>query len=107
MVRAGVVKHPKDWLHGGYMKIQNPPSHYAIINLPARAMLCGFKSIKSLQDAYWEWIETALKIRLVIENPFGQITLPSVVMVLLKRITRDWVCWYMVVHVKLRGGVLF
>ena len=61
---TGVVKHPKDWLHGGYVEIQNPPSRYAIINLPVCAMLCGFKSIKSLQDAHWEWIETALKKRL-------------------------------------------
>ena len=104
---TGVVKHPKDWLHGGYVEIQNPPSHYAIINLPARAMLCGFKSIKSPQDAHWKWIETALKEKTRQREPFGQIALPSVVMVLLQRFTRDWVCWNTVVQVKLRGRVLF
>ncbi len=61
MVRAGVVKHPKDWLQGGYVEIQNPPSRYAIINLPALAHLCNFKSIKSLQDAHRQWVETAIK----------------------------------------------
>ncbi len=35
MVRAGVVTHPKDWLQGGYIEIQNPPSRYSIINLQA------------------------------------------------------------------------
>ena len=61
MIRAGVVKHPKDWSQGGYTEIQNPPGRYAIINMPALAQLCGFKNIESLQDAHRQWVETALK----------------------------------------------
>jgi len=60
MVRAGVVKHPKDWLQGGYVEIQNPPSRYGIINLPVLAQLCGFKNIPSLQDAHRHWLETGV-----------------------------------------------
>ncbi len=61
MVRAGVIEHPKDWPQGGYTEIQNPPSRYAIINLPALAQLCDFENIESLQDAHRQWVETALK----------------------------------------------
>ncbi|MGD9900789.1 MAG: hypothetical protein AB7T22_16810 [Calditrichaceae bacterium] len=32
MVRAGVVKHPKDWEHGGYNEIQNPKKRYRMID---------------------------------------------------------------------------
>ena len=67
---TGVVKHPKDWLHGGYVDIQNLPSRDAIINLSARAMLCGFKSIKSLKNAHWKWVETALKEKTHQREPF-------------------------------------
>jgi hypothetical protein len=28
MVRAGVVKHPRDWEHSGYREIHKPPSRY-------------------------------------------------------------------------------
>ncbi|MCK4865965.1 MAG: transposase [Gammaproteobacteria bacterium] len=61
MVRAGVVKHPKDWQHGGYIEIQNPPSRYSIINLAALVPLCGFSNIASLQGAHRQWVETALE----------------------------------------------
>lgn len=61
MVRAGVVKHPGDWLHGGYVEIQHPPSRYAIINLPVLIKLCQFKSLESFQAAHRQWVDTALE----------------------------------------------
>jgi hypothetical protein len=33
MVRAGVVKHPREWENSGYREIQKPPSRYGIIDL--------------------------------------------------------------------------
>jgi len=32
MVRAGVVKHPKGWLHSGYQQIQNLRGHLSLIS---------------------------------------------------------------------------
>ncbi len=32
MVRAGVVNHPGDWIHGGYQEIQNTPDRYRTID---------------------------------------------------------------------------
>ena len=31
MVRAGVVKHPSLWPHGGYQEIQHPRKRYRIV----------------------------------------------------------------------------
>ena len=38
MVRAGVVEHPRQWPHGAYHEIQQPPARYRIID---RQALCG------------------------------------------------------------------
>jgi putative transposase len=35
MVRGGIVKHPAEWVHGGYQKIQLSPKRYRIIDIPA------------------------------------------------------------------------
>jgi putative transposase len=35
MVRAGVVKHPAEWAHGGYREIQLSPKRYRIIDITA------------------------------------------------------------------------
>jgi len=37
MVRAGVVRHPDEWIYGGYHEIQNPKQRYSLINRPQRA----------------------------------------------------------------------
>ncbi|NOZ09521.1 MAG: transposase [Gammaproteobacteria bacterium] len=61
MVRAGVVRHPAHWCDSGYRDIQNPPSRYAIIDLPALVQVLGFTSLKQLQAAHRSWIEAALE----------------------------------------------
>lgn len=70
MVRAGVVKHPKDWLQGGYVEIQNPPTRYAIINLPVLVELCDFKSIHLFQTAHLQWVDEALQNTAKQREPF-------------------------------------
>ena len=35
MVRAGVVKHPAQWPHSGYLEIQQPPERYRVVDLLA------------------------------------------------------------------------
>ena len=61
MVRAGVVKHPIDWVHGGYSEIQDPPHRYRIIDIPVLMQLCGVGSITELQQQRRVWLENELQ----------------------------------------------
>lgn len=60
MVRAGVVSHPRDWVHGGYREIQQPPKRYRVIDLEKLSALCGFTRITDFQHAHRDWVNTAL-----------------------------------------------
>jgi hypothetical protein len=50
MVRAGVVKHPREWEHSGYREIQKPPSRYGIIDLLELNASFGFADAAQLQE---------------------------------------------------------
>jgi hypothetical protein len=41
MVRAGVVRHPGDWMYGGYHEIQNSKQRYSLINRQKLKALLG------------------------------------------------------------------
>ncbi len=60
MMRAGVVRHPADWPHGGYRDIHDPPQRYALIDLVELSESCGFERIENFQCNHRQWIETAL-----------------------------------------------
>jgi putative transposase len=60
MVRAGVVKHPSEWLQGGYNEIQAPPQRYAIVDREALKELLAFRSETDLAVAHRDWVEEAL-----------------------------------------------
>ena len=60
MVRAGVVKHPKEWSCSGYHEIQTPPDRYRIIDLGRLSRKLGFQSVFDFQKQHHEWIEQAL-----------------------------------------------
>ena len=60
MVRAGVVRHPAAWAHGGYREIQNPPERYTLIELADLSASCGFASVVDFQRAHRQWVEDAL-----------------------------------------------
>lgn len=60
MVRAGRVRHPREWAYGGYNEIQRPPKRYTIIDLPCLAELCGFEQVPAFQQAHKQWIDAAL-----------------------------------------------
>jgi REP element-mobilizing transposase RayT len=60
MVRAGVVRHPAEWAHGGYREIQRPPERYTVIELADLSALCGFAKIEDFQRAHRQWVEEAL-----------------------------------------------
>ena len=61
MVRAGVVYHPKHWLHGGYREIQSPPLRYRIIDLPTLMVLCGASSLSDLQQQLRERVAQGIQ----------------------------------------------
>ena len=61
MVRAGVVGHPVDWEHGGYLEIQNPPERYRIIDHDVLCELSGVHSFEDYQVSHREWVSDALK----------------------------------------------
>lgn len=60
MVRAGVVLHPGEWQHGGYMEIQQPPRRYRIINIPELMKLFAFTTIEELQTQHQTWVAQEL-----------------------------------------------
>jgi putative transposase len=55
MVRAGAVRHPMWWRHGGYTEIQNPPQRYRLIDTDALVDLVGAGSLTALQAAQRQW----------------------------------------------------
>ena len=60
MVRAGVVAHPKDWKHGGYIEIQLPRRKNILIDYEKLFRLAGFKDFASFQEAHYGWVEAAV-----------------------------------------------
>jgi putative transposase len=59
MVRAGVVRHPREWEESGYHEIQNARRRYRIID---RGALSGLLDVSEdrLATVHGEWIESAL-----------------------------------------------
>ena len=56
MVRAGVVKHPREREHSGYREIQKPPSRYGNIDLLELNALFGFADAAQFQETHRQWI---------------------------------------------------
>jgi putative transposase len=61
MVRAGVVSHPAQWPHAGYVEIQVPRARYSIIAAARLASLCGFSDLDRFQTAHRRWVQEALE----------------------------------------------
>ena len=61
MVRAGVVRHPGEWMYGGYHEIQSPKQRYSLINRPKLAALLGIKDTDVLSEYHRNWVEEILK----------------------------------------------
>lgn len=60
MVRARVVEHPAQWVHGGYKEIQAPRRKCILIDYERLQKLCGFDQYESFQTAHRQWVETAV-----------------------------------------------
>jgi len=61
MVRAGVVKHPGEWVHGGYHEIQGKRRRNTLLALDVLAEAVEMESSERLAEAHREWIEEALR----------------------------------------------
>lgn len=60
MIRAGVVGHPREWLHGGYREVQFTPQRYRITDIPALMQLCGVENPRELRSQRRLWLENEL-----------------------------------------------
>ena len=61
MVRAGAVKHPKDWEFCGYNEILDPPKRYRLIDRNALLSCCGITDQDEFRTYYNDLIEYTLK----------------------------------------------
>ena len=62
MVRAGVVNHPKEWIHSGYYEIHHPPQRKGIIDYQRLVEVCGLRDDASFQELHQHWVETQLSM---------------------------------------------
>ncbi len=60
MVRAGVVKHPSEWLFCGYNEIQAPSQRYNLIDRKGLMALFGIDDSDRLSEVYQGWVEDVL-----------------------------------------------
>ena len=61
MVRAGVVKHPSEWPHGGYNEIQSPRRKNVIIAYDRLRQLAGFKDYEAFVSAHRKWVHDSIR----------------------------------------------
>ena len=60
MVRAGAVKHPKDWEFCGYNEILDPPRRYRLIDQKALLSSCGITDPDEFRTYYKDLVEYTL-----------------------------------------------
>jgi len=61
MVRAGVVRHPKDWPHSGYHEIQQPRSRYRILDEASLLALTNSQSANALSQQHQDWVNDEIR----------------------------------------------
>ena len=61
MVRARVLQHHGEWVHGGYREIQNPKQRYTLIDRQKLTALLGIKVSDHLTEYHRKWVEEVLK----------------------------------------------
>ena len=63
MVRAGVVRHPREWMYGGYHEIQKPKQRYSLINRQRLTALLEIKDEDKLPEYHRNWVEEIIQNR--------------------------------------------
>ena len=61
MVRAGVVRHPSEWLFSGYNEIQAPKRKKVLINYERLRKVLGFDTYEELKNSHKKWVECCLE----------------------------------------------
>jgi len=61
MVRAGVVRHPREWPHGGYKEICSPRQRYSLIHWRSLLSALEVRDRDNLKQIYPEWVEEGMK----------------------------------------------
>ena len=61
MLRAGVIKHPSEWVESGYNEIQKPGKRYKIINREILMSLLNISNETSLKQQHKLWIDEKIK----------------------------------------------
>jgi len=61
MVRAGVVTHPKAWVHCGYHEIIKPKQRYKLVNRDELMRLMDMPDDCDFSKHYANWINAAIK----------------------------------------------
>lgn len=69
MVRAGVVHHPAEWMHSGYVETLNPRDRYQRLDLNILVGLVGATSVGSLSTQRALWVDEALDLEQLERNP--------------------------------------
>jgi putative transposase len=69
MVRAGVVSHPDEWTHGGYVEIQTPPARHGVTDIGELCDLFGFGGLAGLQAAQRGWVEDSMRSEARAQTP--------------------------------------
>jgi REP element-mobilizing transposase RayT len=62
MVRAGAVRHPFEWPHGGYREILSPKERYRIIDISRLMEISGVATISELQMQRTKWVADELAL---------------------------------------------
>lgn len=60
MVRAGVVRHPKDLPFGGYRHILTPPKRYRLTDNKRLMKLMNIWEVEQFRETYRNWIDAAI-----------------------------------------------
>jgi putative transposase len=60
MVRAGAVKHPKDWKTSGFFELTSNKARYRKIDESAICEFCGFRDIQAFRKSYLDEINSKL-----------------------------------------------
>ncbi|MDH5229147.1 MAG: transposase [Gammaproteobacteria bacterium] len=68
MVRAGVVAHPSEWLHGGFQQIAHPTKQSHIIDQAALNELAGVKYFNKFQIIYLSYLEDCINSRVFMKR---------------------------------------
>jgi hypothetical protein len=67
MVRAGVVKHPKDWSFGGYRYIVTPPQRYRLTDNEKLMELLDINEMNRFCETYRNWVDATIVRQLPIQ----------------------------------------